>query len=129
MSCINRKCKDSYCAVCVTKNHMKKDNKRRVRHKPSSSTVMPDKRIRTDILKQIQADNYVSEAGVDYDKEAIDELLRIRHEKKARLKNAKALREYEKYERLKQDGKIIDESLESTLTEREVNENFDDCLF
>ncbi|MBF31823.1 MAG: hypothetical protein Unbinned1322contig1000_15 [Prokaryotic dsDNA virus sp.] len=103
--------------------------KSRIRRKPSSSTITPDKRIRTDTLKQIQKDNYISLAGVEYDKAEVDNLLNIRHERAARKKLAKEMREFDELEKLKQEGKIVDESIESTLTDRQIEEDFDDCLF
>ena len=67
---------------------------------------------------------------MEYDKDAVDELLRIRMEKVARLKNAKELREYCELERMKEQGKIIDESLESQNTEREFEvKEIEDLLF
>lgn len=108
------------------KNELYKGKKRRVRRKPSSSTVMPDKRMRTDILQQIQNDNYISSAGVDYDKDEVDRLLILRANKRAQIKNAKELREFEKYEQMKKEGKLVDEQIESQVIEREFDE---DCIF
>ena len=86
------------------------ERKSRTRHRPTSGTVTPDNRMRTDTLKQIQRDNYVSAAGVDYCQESVDELLRIRLNKVAKLKHERELREYNKLEKLREQGKLADES-------------------
>ena len=96
-------------------NGMVIPSKSRKRHKPTSSTVTPDHRIRTDTLKQIQRDNYVSTAGVDYCAQTVDDLLIQRANKKAELKNAKELREYEQLERLRESGQLADEPTENHI--------------
>lgn len=114
----------------MLENHIIKPKKSRKRHRRGASTVTPDNRMRTDILLQIQRDHYVSTAGVDYDKEAVDELVRLRLNKKAELKNARELREFCELERMKEQGKIIDESLESQNEEREFEvKPIEDLLF
>jgi hypothetical protein len=103
------------------------ERKSRTRHKPTSGTVTPDKRMRTDTLLQIQRDHYVSAAGVDYDKEAIDELVRLRMNKQAERRGAKELREFEELERLQESGQLADEPNEN---HREIeHKEIEDLLF
>jgi len=110
-----------------------KPKKSRKRHKPSSSTVMPDFRMRTDHLEQIQRDHYVSTAGVDYDADAVDELLRIRYAKREEQATQRAIRERRRHDRLIEQGKVKEYS--AADYEKDNNsksfskEDFEDCIF